>query len=103
LVCLGSCQRTSEGGLGQSPPRRRVLVVEDEYLIASYLTADLDELGFAVIGPARNLADARALASTSALDCARIDIALGAQSALPAQILPIDIPFRVYDRGQREP
>jgi DNA-binding response OmpR family regulator len=69
--------------LAQSPPQRRVLVVEDEYLIASYLSADLDELGFVVIGPPRNLAHASALASTSALDCALIDIALGEESALP--------------------
>jgi CheY-like chemotaxis protein len=89
-------------GLAQSP-QPRVLIVEDEYLIASYLTADLNELGFVVIGPAHNLADASALASTSALDCALIDIALGEQSALPvAQILTDrHIPF-VFMTGSSE-
>jgi DNA-binding response OmpR family regulator len=64
-------------------PRRRVLIVEDDYVIASSLAADLNEFGFVVIGPAGNLADASAIASTSALDCALIDIALGEESALP--------------------
>jgi hypothetical protein len=49
--------------------KRRVLVVEDDQVIASSLTADLKEFGFVVIGPAHSLADASALASTVALDC----------------------------------
>jgi DNA-binding response OmpR family regulator len=51
-----------------------VLIVEDDYVIATSLAADLNEFGFVVIGPAGNLADASAIASTSALDCALIDI-----------------------------
>jgi DNA-binding response OmpR family regulator len=82
---------------------RRVLVVEDDRVIASSLTADLKEFGFVVIGPAHNLADASAMASTSALDCALIDIALGVETALPvAQILADrQIPF-VFMTGQSE-
>jgi CheY-like chemotaxis protein len=72
----------------QSTPQRRILVVEDNSMIAWSLTADLKEFGFVVVGPAANLADAAAMASTSALDCALIDIALNGESALPvAQIL----------------
>jgi CheY-like chemotaxis protein len=57
-------------------------------MIAWALTADLKEFGFVVVGPASNLADAEVMASTSALDCALIDIALNGESALPvAQIL----------------
>ncbi len=80
---------------------RRVLVVEDDHAIASSLTADLKEFGFVVIGPAHNLADASAMASTSALDCALIDIALGVETALPvAQILADrQIPF-VFMKGK---
>jgi CheY-like chemotaxis protein len=71
----------------QSPPQR-VLVVEDDCLIASLLTDDLNEFGLMVIGPAGNLAEATAIASTAVLDCALIDISLGDESALPvAQIL----------------
>lgn len=83
--------------------KRRVLVVEDDQVIASSLTADLKEFGFVVIGPAHSLADASALASTVALDCALIDIALGVETALPvAQILADRrIPF-VFMTGQSE-
>ena len=82
---------------------RRVLVVEDDRVIASSLAADLKEFGFVVIGPAHSLADASAMASASALDCALIDIALGVETALPvAQILADrHIPF-VFMTGQSE-
>ena len=71
-----------------SLPHRCVLVVEDDSMIASFLIDDLEELGFAVMGPASNLTEAVAIASASAPDCALIDIALGGESALPvAQIL----------------
>jgi DNA-binding response OmpR family regulator len=87
------------------PPQRerRVLLVEDDHAIASSLAADLKEFGFVVIGPAHNLADASAMASTLALDCALIDIALGVETALPvAKILAArQIPF-VFMTGQSE-
>jgi CheY-like chemotaxis protein len=44
---------------------------------------DLGEFGFTVVGPASNLADAVAAVSTEVLDCALIDIGLGAESAIP--------------------
>jgi len=90
--------------LAQSP-RRRVLIVEDDYVIATSLAADLNEFGFVVIGPAGNLADASAIASTSALDCALIDIALGEESALPvAQILTDrHIPFVFMTGASKSP
>jgi DNA-binding response OmpR family regulator len=82
-------------GLAQSPQQRSVLVVEDDCIIASFVADELNEFGYVVIGPADNLADAIAMASSSALDCALIDIALGGESALPlAQILmDRNIPF----------
>jgi CheY-like chemotaxis protein len=90
-------------GFALSPPQRRVLVVEDNCVIASLLTDQLNEFGYVVIGPAAKLADATAIASTSALDCALIDIALGEESALPvAQILTDrHIPF-VFMTGASE-
>jgi DNA-binding response OmpR family regulator len=80
-----------------------VLIVEDDCIISSSLTDDLNEFGFVVIGPADNLMDAIAIASRSALDCALIDIALGGESALPvAQILTDrHIPF-VFMTGASE-
>jgi DNA-binding response OmpR family regulator len=67
---------------------RRVLVVEDDCLIASMMSDELNEYGYVVIGPAGNLADAMVLASTSALDAALVDLTLGQQSAVAiAQVL----------------
>jgi DNA-binding response OmpR family regulator len=77
-----------EGRFGPPAPQRRLLVVEDHSLIASMLTDDLNEFGYSVVGPADNLAEAMDMASTSTLDGAIIDVALGEESALPvAQIL----------------
>jgi DNA-binding response OmpR family regulator len=74
------------GRFARSQPR--VLVVEDDSMIAAALSEDLREFGFVVIGPARSLAAAVAIASTSELDCALIDVALGGESALAvAQLL----------------
>jgi len=72
-------------------------------MIASLLTDDLNEFGFVVVGPLGNLAEAVATASTSALDGALLDIALGNESALPvAQILADrHIPF-VFMTGASE-
>ena len=70
------------------PPQLRLLVVEDDVIIAASLVDDLSEFGFVVVGPASNLTDAAATAYTEVLDCALIDIGLGAESAIPVvQIL----------------
>jgi len=67
---------------------KRLLVIEDNSLLASVLTSDLDEFGYSVVGPVGSLAEAIALASTSIFDGAIIDVELGEESALPvAQIL----------------
>lgn len=98
---------TDEGArrFAQGPPHWRVLVVEDDSMIASLLTDDLNEFGFVVIGPAGNLADAVAIASTSAMDCALVDVALGGESALPvAQILTDrHIPFAFMTGDNESP
>lgn len=80
-----------------------MLIVEDDCLIASLLTVELNDLGYTVVGPARNLAEATSIASTSALDGALVDIALGEQSALPVAKILSDrhIPF-VFTTGDSE-
>jgi DNA-binding response OmpR family regulator len=74
--------------VARSAPMQRVLIVEDDWLIASLLTDEINELGYSVVGPARNLAEATAIASTSALDGALLDVELRLDSVLPiAEIL----------------
>lgn len=52
----------------------RVLIVEDEPIIAMTLEDMLLDLGCEVVGPASNLVEAQALASTAAIDAAMLDI-----------------------------
>src|ERR1700758_4716288 len=59
---------------------RRVLVVEDEMMIAMLVEDMLSELGCAVVGPAHALDDALALAlAETGLDAALLDVNLGGQ------------------------
>jgi len=58
----------------------RVLVVEDEYLIAESLQRDLQQAGATVVGPVPNVAGALALLqSEQDIDAAVLDINLGQQ------------------------
>lgn len=63
---------------------RRILVVEDEYIIAADLAASLEELGVTVIGPANSIADAlNLLESEPTPDAAVLDVNLGREKVYP--------------------
>jgi len=63
---------------------RRVLVVEDDAVIAHSLVEALIELGIEPVGPASTLEQALALAATAnSLDAAVLDINLGGRLAVP--------------------
>src|SRR5258706_16150405 len=55
---------------------RRLLVVEDECLIALNLVEQFAALGYVVIGPAFTMAEARHLAAVAVFDVAAIDLKL---------------------------
>ncbi|MBB4859862.1 DNA-binding response OmpR family regulator [Novosphingobium chloroacetimidivorans] len=57
--------------------RKRVLVVDDEMLVAMMLEDMLDDLGYQVVGPAGSLKQAMDLAESETLDCAILDLNLG--------------------------
>jgi CheY-like chemotaxis protein len=63
----------------------RLLIVEDDYLIALDLTQALEELGVEVVGPAGSLKQALALVGqeADALDAALLDINLHDQRVYP--------------------
>jgi CheY-like chemotaxis protein len=56
--------------------RRRILVVEDELLIALDIGACLDALGFDVVGPVGRVAEAIAIVNRESLDAAILDVKL---------------------------
>jgi DNA-binding response OmpR family regulator len=62
---------------------RRVLVVEDEFLIASYLADVLREFGAEIVGPAATLQEALLLARTKEPHCAVLDIDLNGDMVFP--------------------
>ena len=68
----------------------RVLVVEDEYLVADDISETLEELGYQVAGPAATIGEAIALIEGGPLDCALLDANLDGLSSAP--IAPV-IPF----------
>ena len=68
--------------MGDSPGLR-VLVVDDEVLVAMLITDMLEDLGHQVVGPAHDLEEGLALAKTDGLDCAILDISLNGRSSMP--------------------
>jgi CheY-like chemotaxis protein len=63
---------------------QRLLIVEDEYLIAADLAATFEALGFEVAGPAGSVAEALTLLeNVDGLDAAVLDINLGDERAYP--------------------
>ena len=78
----------------------RVLVVEDEALVAMLIEDALLDLGCVVIGPAPGVADALRLLEDEAIDAALLDINLSGEMVFPvADRLAADgVPF-VFSTG----
>jgi two-component SAPR family response regulator len=70
-------------------PRKVLLIVEDDMLIAGMVADQLAELGYVVAGPAYSLEDGKRLANDVSIDGALIDVKLerGALSSPIADIL----------------
>jgi DNA-binding response OmpR family regulator len=65
-------------------PDLRILVVEDNYLVADDLRQRLQAAGAVVIGPVPSVAKTEALLRDHAeIDCAVLDVNLGEESVLP--------------------
>jgi CheY-like chemotaxis protein len=81
-------------------PRRRVLLVEDETIIAMMMEDMLAELGYDVAETAGQIESARRAAEGGAFDLAILDVNLGGDSTYPiAEILQSRrIPF-VFSTG----
>lgn len=62
----------------------RVLVVEDEFLIAMEIEAALEAAGAIVVGPAPSLEAACSLARDGDIDAAILDVNLGDEHVFPA-------------------
>ncbi|MET4684419.1 response regulator [Brevundimonas faecalis] len=83
---------------------RRILVIEDESLVAMLLETILDDLGCAVVGPASNIDDGLiAATSEPALDAALLDVNVAGREVFPvAEALKArGVPF-VFSTGYGE-
>lgn len=83
---------------------RRILVVEDEYLIAMTLKDALESLGSIVVGPVPSVEKAiKTIASETKIDAAIVDINLGGVMAYPVAdaLLARKIPF-VFTSGYED-
>ncbi|MGI4880014.1 MAG: response regulator [Janthinobacterium lividum] len=63
--------------------RRRILIVEDEVLIAMVLEDILDMIGHDVVGTAVSYADAEVAIAAGGFDLAVLDVNLGAEPVYP--------------------
>lgn len=61
----------------------QVLIVEDEFLLAAELIRLLRCHGFAIVGPAARLSDARVLAQTAHIDAAVLDVCIRGGDSVP--------------------
>lgn len=66
-----------------TPRPARILVVEDEYLLADALADALTNLGAQVVGPIGQLVEAMALIETTPIDGAVLDINLRGETVFP--------------------
>ena len=84
---------------------RRILLVEDEMLIAAMLEDMLDDLGCVVVGPAARVAQALALIEAEVIDAAVLDISLHRELSYPVAdaLIARRIPFLFstgYDKSR---
>jgi DNA-binding response OmpR family regulator len=82
---------------------KRILVVEDEALVAAMLEDMLDELGATVLGPAATIARGMSMARHEAIDAAVLDINVRGEriDAIAAALRERSIPI-LFTTGYRE-
>jgi DNA-binding response OmpR family regulator len=61
----------------------RVLVVEDEFMIALDISQQLADAGFEVVGPAKSVTKALGFVADSGCDVAVLDVNLGGETSEP--------------------
>ena len=91
----GSCAPEVPDMVAPTTRGGRVLVLEDEPLLALDMAQALEEAGYAVIGPVRTLSDAMRLLDEVGCDAAVVDVNLGSTTSAPlaSELRNRSIPF----------
>jgi DNA-binding response OmpR family regulator len=76
----------AEPGANAALGQRRILIVEDELLLAMELSRLLKQEGFMVIGPAKNVAQAMTLLDSQTPEAVILDINLGGEKSTPVAV-----------------
>lgn len=79
----GAGAKTNFGSADEKLLGMRVLIVEDEALVAIDLQFAFEDAGAEVLGPAMSLASALALAEQAAIDCALLDVDIAGHDVYP--------------------
>lgn len=82
---------------------RRILVVEDESLVAMLLETILEDLGCAVVGPEGTVTGGSEAAQSASIDAALLDVNVAGELVFPVaqQLKSRNIPF-VFSTGYGE-
>ena len=104
---VGPLPRPNGTAAGQDPAPvsgRRILLVEDEALIAMEFSQALSEAGYVVIGPANSVARALALLAQFGCDAAMLDVNLGTETSEPVarELIRLGTPFVATSGYSRE-
>ncbi len=98
----GDTQTNESGGLLAGA---RILVVEDEFLIALQLQSVFEDEGAQVLGPYHSLSEAMTHAATDDISAASLDVNLGRDTAVPVASLLArrQVPFVFYSVQTNDP
>jgi two-component SAPR family response regulator len=91
-------------GAGPLPAMKRVLLVEDDFLVGVGIKSILERLGYEVVGPVASIEQALRTLETEEVDAAVLDInIIGGTSVPVAQVLQVkDRPF-IFVTGYQSP
>jgi CheY-like chemotaxis protein len=92
----GHAEAPSNAAPGAIPLEgNRIMIVEDEALVAMALRETLDDLGFSVLGPFNRISEAMVALRNNRIDAAVLDVNLGGELIYPlADVLTADhVPF----------
>ena len=79
----GGRRELGEGAVADRSTARRILVVEDEFLVALLLEEELHALGFSIVGPFTSVATATEAARREHFDLAILDINVAGEMVFP--------------------